>query len=317
MIIGGAGFIGSNFVEHLIKKENYVIVYDNLLSGKKEFISHHFSNRNFEYIEDNVGNWEKYKTRLGEIDIIIHLASNADIAAAIKDPTIDFYQGTLLTQQVAELARICKIPKILYASGSGVYGDQGRQKLSEDFSQLRPISPYGSSKLAGEAILSSYSYLFGIKVCCFRFANVVGRNQTHGVGLDFLRNLLLDSSELKILGDGNQSKSYIHVTDLIDAVLFASDKTASIFDIYNVTNDDQISVRDIAGLCLKILNLSKLQVRLNFGSGDRGWAGDVPIVILDSNKLKELGWKYKWNSIQSMELALESISQDLKSKENQ
>ena len=154
-------------------------------------------------------------------------------------------------------------------------------------------------------------------MCCFRFANVVGRNQTHGVGLDFLRNLLLDSSELNILGDGNQSKSYIHVTDLIDAVLFASDKTASIFDIYNVTNDDQISVRDIAGLCLKILNLNKLQVRLNFGSGDRGWAGDVPIVILDSNKLKELGWKYKWNSIQSMELALESISQDLKSKKNQ
>jgi len=313
LIIGGSGFIGSNFVEKLLDSGSYVVALDNLSSGNKEFLKKFLKNPNFHFIEDEIANWQKYKQLFSRIDVLIHLASNADIAAAINDPTIDFFNGTLLTQQVAELARTCKIPKLLYASGSGVYGDHGNIKLNETDSLLRPISPYGASKLGGEAILASYSYLFKIKIYCFRFANVVGKNQTHGVGLDFIKNLHADSSKLKILGDGNQSKSYIHIDDLMDAVLLVSEFSTEQFDVYNVSNDDQVSVREIASLSLKTMNLDEQSVRFEFGSMDRGWAGDVPIVILDSGKLKKLGWGYRWNSKQSMELALESIWHELNS----
>jgi UDP-glucose 4-epimerase len=131
LIIGGAGFIGSNFVEKLLDSGNYVVALDNLCSGNKEFLEKFLKNPNFHFIEDEIVNWQKYEQLFSKIDVLIHLASNADIAAAIDDPTIDFYNGTLLTQQVAELARTCKIPKLLYASGSGVYGDQGKIKLNE------------------------------------------------------------------------------------------------------------------------------------------------------------------------------------------
>jgi UDP-glucose 4-epimerase len=141
----------------------------------------------------------------------------------------------------------------------------------------------------------------------------VGKNQTHGVGLDFIRNLLADSSKLRILGDGNQSKSYIHIDDLMNAVLLVSDLSTVQFDVYNVSNDDQVSVKEIASLSLKTMNLDEQSVRFEFGSTDRGWAGDVPIVILDSDKLMKLGWRYRWNSKQAMGLALESIWHELKS----
>lgn len=314
LIIGGAGFIGSNFVEYLLSQDKNVVVLDNFTSGKKYFMNNFLTNLNFNLIEDDVANWNGYKNDFKDVDTIIHLASNADIAAATVDPTIDFYKGTLLTQYVAELARACKIPKILYASGSGVYGDRGHTDLSETDTQLKPISPYGASKLAGEAILSAYSYMFGIKIFCFRFANVVGKNQTHGVALDFINNLTLNPLNLRILGNGKQSKSYIHISDLINAVLTVSELSNQMFDVYNVSNNDQISVLDIAEICIKTMGLNPKKVNLELGLNDRGWAGDVPIVKLNPNKLLETGWKFKWNSKQAMELASESIWQSLKNQ---
>src|SRR6185437_9048915 len=148
-----------------------------------------------------------------------HLASNPDIARAATEPEIDFYQGTVLTNNVVEAMRRAGVSRILYASGSGVYGEIGDTEAQEDFGPLIPVSTYGASKLAGEALISSYCSMFGLTACIFRFGNVVGPRQTHGVGFDFVRRLAADPTELRILGDGQQSKSYVHVSDVISAVL--------------------------------------------------------------------------------------------------
>ena len=165
---------------------------------------------------------------------MIHLASNPDIAAAATNPMIDFDQGTLLTQNVVEAMRRTGTRQILYASGSGVYGDLGEFEPDEDYGPMVPVSTYGASKLAGEALISSYCAMFDLTGCAFRFGNVVGPRQTHGVGFDFLRQLLADDANLTILGDGCQSKSYIHVSDVIAAVMMAAESSERPFSTYNV-----------------------------------------------------------------------------------
>src|SRR5215217_1738348 len=155
--------------------------------------------------------------------LVVHLASNPDIAAAMVDPRIDFDEGTLLTHHVVEAARRTGAGTIAYASGSGVYGDLGELEADEDHGPLVPVSTYGASKLAGEALISAYAHMFDIQGRAFRFGNVVGRRQTHGVGFDFVRRLAENPSRLAVLGDGSQSKSYILVSDVVRAVLAAID----------------------------------------------------------------------------------------------
>jgi UDP-glucose 4-epimerase len=307
LVIGGAGFIGSNFVDFLLTSGESVIVFDNLISGNKAFLEKNFSNKKFTFIEDDILNWRNHLKELNEIDTIIHLASNADISAASIDPTLDFRRGTILTQEVAELSRIIGVKKILYASGSGVYGDHKKEILIEGITELLPNSPYGASKLSGEAILSSYSQMFGIKVACFRFANVVGPNQTHGVGLDFLNKLKSNSTILHILGDGKQSKSYIHVSEVIEAVLFVSDTVEEDFFVTNICNGDRIDVIEIATIAIETVGLSDSKTQITFSGGDRGWSGDVPIVNLSAEKLAKRGWKSKIGSKKAMQMSLESL----------
>jgi UDP-glucose 4-epimerase len=224
-------------------------------------------------------------------DTIIHLASNPDIAAAATNPAIDFDQGTVLTHHVAEAGRRCGIGLVLYASGSGIYGDLGELAADENHGPLVPVSTYGASKLAGEALLSSYAYMFGINARCFRFGNVVGPRQTHGVGFDFVRRLLDDSSRLRILGDGRQSKSYIHVDDVISAVLTVAESVAGPFAAFNVATEDYITVTEIAELAVEVLEIPAGSTRFEYTGGDRGWKGDVPIVRLNTDRIRSLGWK--------------------------
>jgi UDP-glucose 4-epimerase len=306
LVIGGLGFIGSNFVERLLLLGHKVTVIDDMSNGKINFISSLISNERLKIIQDNVLNWENHVSALVNVDSLIHLASNADISASIGDPTLDFNHGTVLTQSVAELVRINRIKTILYASGSGVYGDYGKELLTEGLNELIPISTYGASKVAGEALLCAYSKMFKIKVICFRFANVVGPNQTHGVGLDFLMKLKRNPFSLQILGDGEQKKSYIHVSDVIDAVMLSESKVKDDFQIFNISSNGSLSVKMIAKMAIKQIGLDH-PVFFSYTGGDRGWKGDVPVVRLNVKKIRKLGWRPKLNSKQAMEKALESI----------
>jgi UDP-glucose 4-epimerase len=240
-------------------------------------------------------------------DTVIHLASNPDIARAIAEPSIDFDEGTLLTHHVVEAARRTRVGRILYASGSGVYGELGEIEAHEDRGPLLPISTYGASKLAGEALICSYCHLFDLRACAFRFGNVVGPRQTHGVGFDFVRHLVRTSDRLTILGDGTQSKSYIHVRDVVDAVVLAAERGPERFRAYNVATGDYITVREIAELAVECVGLRPGGTEFVFTGGDRGWKGDVPVVRLDTSRIRALGWTHTMSSREALRQSMLAI----------
>jgi UDP-glucose 4-epimerase len=193
-----------------------------------------------------------------------------------------------------------------------VYGDLGEREADEDHGPLAPISTYGASKLAGEALITSYVHMFGLTGAIFRFGNVVGPRQTHGVGFDFLRRLLKDPGELQILGDGTQSKSYIHVSDVVDAVLLTHRRSTKPVDVFNVATGDYITVREIAELACECLGLAPRTTRLSFGTGNRGWKGDVPVVRLSTQRIQSLGWRCRRSTREALKASLMEMLPDLR-----
>ena len=309
-VIGGAGFIGSHFVESLLQIGKSVTVVDNFCSGSIAHLGKSASNPNLKIIECHVENTSDLIKAIDKSRVVIHLASNPDIAKAAIEPRIDFTQGTALTESVVEASRIVGVEKILYASGSGVYGDAGTTLLNEK-SPLNPISTYGASKLAGEALLASYAYMFGINAVAFRFANVVGPRQTHGVGFDFLRRLKVTPYELTILGNGLQDKSYVHVTDVVNAVLSFSDEIGTAFDIYNISTRDSLTVNQIADIALEVSGLNRSNIEIKYTGGDRGWKADVPVVKLDPSKIEATGWHPQFTSQSAMYDAMNAMKLEI------
>ena len=308
-IVGGAGFLGSHFVDRLLGDEGAagVTVYDNFSSGRDWHLAHHDGDDRLTVHRADVADVEELNDAMQGHDVVVHLASNPDIARAAVEPTIDFEQGTVLTQNVVEAMRVTQTPRILYASGSGIYGDLGETAIDEDWGPLLPISTYGSSKLAGETLISAYCAMFGLTGRSFRFGNVVGPRQTHGVGFDFTRALLADPSRLRILGDGSQRKSYIHVHDVIAAVLLAHRESPGVYDVYNVATGDEITVAEIADLAVEAVGLSPDEVEYEFTGGDRGWQGDVPVVRLQVDKINGLGWRCTRSSREALRESLDAL----------
>ncbi len=313
-IVGGAGFIGSHFVDRLLSEPSTdsVTVFDNFSSGREWHLAHHADDGRLRVVTGDAADLEHLVTAMRGSEVVIHLASNPDIARASKEPAIDFNAGTLLTHHVVEAMRLSGAQRILYASGSGIYGDLGELEADEDHGPLLPVSTYGASKLAGEALISSYCSMFGLTACIFRFGNVVGARQTHGVGFDFARRLLGDPTRLHILGDGQQSKSYVHVSDVIDAVMLAAVSAPRPLATYNVATGDYITVTEIAELAVRVLGIEGGTV-FEFSGGDRGWRGDVPVVRLNTDRIRRLGWCNTMSTSQALSASLESMVGDLRS----
>jgi UDP-glucose 4-epimerase len=311
-IVGGAGFIGSHFTDVLLAKDGVesVTIYDNLSSGRDWHFAKHLGDSKFKFVNGDVKDIEALKRAMDGNEVVIHLASNPDIARAATEPDIDFREGTYLTERVLEAMRLTSAKRILYASGSGVYGELGMVEAGEDYGPLVPISTYGASKLAGEVLISSYCHMFELTACVFRFGNVVGPRQTHGVGFDFVRSLRREPRLLKVLGDGGQSKSYIYVEDVIAAVLTAHEKTAQKFQTYNVATGDYITVKEIANLAVECVGLDRSKVRFEFAGGDRGWKGDVAVVRLNTDRIRGLGWKSKRNSREALRESMNALIRD-------
>lgn len=311
-IVGGAGFIGSHFTDRLLgdPATERVTIYDNFSSGREWHLAHHVDDARLDVVRGDVADLERLTDAMAGIRTVIHLASNPDIARAATEPAIDFDQGTLLTHHVVEAMRRSGAGTILYASGSGVYGDLGELEVAEDHGPLIPVSTYGASKLAGEALIASYCHMFDLTGCAFRFGNVVGARQTHGVGYDFVRRLIDEPSRLRILGDGRQSKSYIHVTDVIDAVLLAAVAAPKPFAQLNVATGDYLTVTEIADLAVDVLGLDADATSYDFTGGDRGWKGDVPVVRLHTGRIRCLGWCNQMSTRQALKASLESMLDD-------
>jgi UDP-glucose 4-epimerase len=312
-ISGGAGFIGSHFTDRLLSDDSVLAVslYDNFSSGREWHYEHHQNDSRLRVIRGDVKDLDSLTSAMQGHDVVIHLASNPNIARAATEPEIDFREGTLLTNNVVEAMRRSGTRNILYASGSGVYGDLGEREVDEDYGPLIPISTYGASKLAGEALISSYCHMFDFTGRAFRFGNVVGPRQTHGVGFDFLRQLMKNPRKLRILGDGTQSKSYIHVRDVVEAVLLASRSRRERFAIYNVATD-YITVTEIAHLAAECAGLNPSQLKFEYTGGDRGWKGDVPIVRLNTDRIRRLGWVCGSSSRQALGDSMMAMLSDWK-----
>lgn len=315
LIIGGAGFIGGHLVSRLLSDADVtrVTVYDNFSSGREAHLETVRDDPRLTVVRAGVADFDTLVEAVEGHQAVVHLASNPDIARAATEPSIDFDEGTLLTHHVVEAMRRASVGRILYASGSGVYGDIGEIEAHEDRGPLIPISTYGASKLAGEALIAAYCFMFGLSGRVFRFGNVVGSWQTHGVGLDFVRALLGDPTRLRILGDGTQSKSYIHVEDVIDAMLAANRTGAETYEVFNVATGDYVTVAEIADLAAECVGLDPSQVRYELTGGDRGWRGDVPVVRLSIERIRRLGWAPTRSSVEAMKesmLALVEAARD-------
>jgi UDP-glucose 4-epimerase len=249
-------------------------------------------------------------------DTVFHLAANPDISKAESDPMLDFREGTVLTQNVLEAARNNSIHSIIFTSGSGVYGEVPGHIFSESYGPCLPISPYGAAKLGSEALISAYCNMFKMRGRALRFANVVGSNQTHGVGYDFLNRLIKDNSKLNILGDGTQCKSYIYISDVLDAIelIVSRMKSDSYFDVYNVSTTDQITVTEIAELTCKTIGLDSKAVDFIYSGGDRGWNGDVPKILFNTDKIRGIGWSNGLSSTEAIRASLQGMYSNLSKK---
>jgi UDP-glucose 4-epimerase len=314
-ISGGAGFVGSHLLRKLLgeARAELVVVYDNFSSGKMDYLKDVSHASRLKIITGDIKQLDALSEAMRGCDTVFHLAANPDIAKAVTQPDIDFWEGTYLTQNILEAMRLNCAKEIFYTSGSGVYGENASVFFSEGYGPCIPISTYGASKLACEALIASYCHMFGMAGRAFRFANVVGPRQTHGVGYDFVRRLRQDPSRLRILGDGSQSKSYIHVEDILDAVFTVGEKCRAKFDVFNVATPDYVTVREIADLAVELSGLSPAAVEYEFTGSDRGWKGDVPVVRFDCSKIQALGWKCRWGSREalrdSMQAMINEISQ--------
>ena len=309
-ITGGAGFIGSTMINKLLLDKNFEItIFDNFCSGRMEYINQYLKDERVTLIKGDMLDLPHLKEAVKNHDFIFHFAANPDIAKAMIETDLDLRLSVIATYNLMEAMRVNGISQIAYSSGSGIYGDVGYTETPEDFGPLLPSSMYGACKLGAEGIISAFCHMFDMQAWIYRFANVVGDNQTHGVGYDFINKLINDPTKLTILGNGNQSKSYIHVLDILDAMLFVIKNTNEKVNIFNVATDDYITVNEIAQIVIKEMNLQN--VKLEYTGGNRGWKGDVPIVRFNLNKIHKLGWKCKLNS---KEAITSSIRDMLKSK---
>ncbi len=293
LVTGGAGFIGSHLVDALIKNGNHVIVLDNLVEGFLENIQIHIDSGKCKFIKDDILNADFMLEKLPKVDIIYHFAADPDVRSSVPNPLNSFKQNVQGTLNVLEYARKYKIDKFIFASSGGtVYGDVDINlfPITEKIA-LNPISPYGSSKAAAEMYLTSYASSYHIKSASLRFANIFGERSLHGVGYDFFNHLNENPDVLNILGDGTQKKSYLHVSDAINAILLVADNLnnqKSWYDFFNLGSEDWYTVNEIADIYEKELNLSN--VKHSYSGGSKGWVGDVAKMILSIEKIKKLGF---------------------------
>jgi len=296
LICGGAGFVGQHLAQRLESEGHSYRIYDKVMPHQGGGVC------------ADIQDVELLTSYMRGSDIVFHLASNADIAKAATDPTIDFIEGTQLTQKILEAMRLSGVKRLVYFSGSGVYGESATTVFREDHGPLMPISPYGASKLASEAMICAYCHMFGIEARVMRPANIVGPRQTHGVGYDFLRRLRDDPTRLRVLGDGFQTKSYVHIYDVLDAVwLLLNNPNPPRYSVFNVATQDGITVRDIASMAVGVMGIKGCEIQ--FGTDDRGWNGDVPRISFDCTRLHNLGWRPTCNSAEAVMMSLVAMHQ--------
>ncbi len=306
LVAGGAGFIGSHLIDALLAEGDEVVCVDNFFIGTKKNIAHLRDEPRFAFYEQDLTELDVVLKifEAEKPDYVFHLAANSDIQASANDPMIEFKNTYSTTVVLLECMRRCGVKKLFFSSTSAVYGDLMGAEVSEDAVALRPISYYGGAKLGSEGIISSYAYMNDLSVLVFRFPNVIGPRLTHGVIFDFVKRLKADPSHLRILGDGTQSKPYIYVLDLVDAIMRFKDAPKGV-TLYNVGVDTQSSVTRIAEIVCEKMGLTGIPFEYTGGRG--GWKGDVPVFQYNLDKIHATGWRASMTSDEAVARTVESV----------
>lgn len=309
LVTGAAGFIGSHLIDELLEKDNEIVAVDNLSLGRMSNLDSAVKNPRFKFFRFDILDKDKlFKLFESEkIDIVFHLAANSDIAKSYANPDVDFNNTFSTTYNVLLAMKQFDVKKIVFASTSAIYGE-AKQKLTENYGPLFPVSHYGASKLASEAFISSFCENYGIKAWIVRFPNVVGERATHGVIFDFIKKLKNNPLELEVLGNGEQIKPYLYVKDLVNAILFVFENTNEKINFYNIGVETRAKVKDIAKMVIEEMGLN---AQIKYTGGDRGWIGDVPEFNYSLDKIHSLGWKAQISSDEAVRKSIKYIlSQD-------
>ena len=293
LITGCAGFIGSNFVKSLINKNYNLIGVDNLRTGKEKFIVDFKKKKNFKFKKlDLLNKKDLDKLFKEKFEIIFHFAANADVRLGHKNPLSDLQYNTIMTSNLLEKCREKRIKKFIFCSTGSIYGETKIIPTPENAEFPIQTSMYGASKLACEGLIQAYSEAYNLQCYIYRFVSILGPNYTHGHVIDFYNKLLKNKNILKVLGDGNQRKSYLHVNDCVRAINQTIKSEKKKINIFNLGTNQTITVKDsIRTICKNL----KLNPKIIFSGGKRGWIGDVPHIHLKINKVKKTGWKPKYS----------------------
>ncbi|MCF2141139.1 MAG: NAD-dependent epimerase/dehydratase family protein [Candidatus Lokiarchaeota archaeon] len=292
LITGGAGFIGSHLVDALVTQNHHIMVIDSLIDGHLSNIQSHIDSGICEFIQADIRDRKIMLEELPKVDMIFHFAADPDVRNSVPNPMSSYDHNMNGTMMILEYMRAHNIKKMLFASSGGtIYGEVDEYPIFEK-TQFHPISPYGASKAGAEMYLSAYAHSYGFKIASVRFANIFGERSRHGVGWDFYHHLKENPYELTILGDGTQQKSYMHVSDAIQAVLLVSEQIENQkkpYDAFNVGSESWYTVDEIAQIYEREMGLEN--VNHQYTGGSRGWVGDVAKMLLSIDKLKGLGFK--------------------------
>lgn len=304
LIAGGAGFIGSHLADYLLDEGNEVVCIDNFFIGTRQNILHLLTNPRYVFYQYDLNNRELLNQVFDKEkpDYVFHLAANSDIQASAQNPIIEYQNTYSTTFNLLEAMRLHNVKKMFFASTSAVYGNKDAL-LNENTASLAPISYYGGAKLGSEGLISAYTYMNDMDILIFRFPNVIGPRLTHGVIFDFIKRLKKDSSKLLILGDGTQTKPYLYVFDLIEAIMKFKNIGKGV-TLYNVGVDTATSVTRIAEIVCQKMGLSNVSFEYTGGKG--GWKGDVPKFQYDLNKIHTAGWTAKHTSDEAVALTVEN-----------
>lgn len=287
LVTGCAGFIGSQLVGRLLSAGHEVVGLDNFSTGLMSFVKPYSEQANFQLIQADLLNIQRLHSAMEGIDIVFHLAANADVRHGTEHPHKDLEQNTIITCHVLDAMRQHGVKKIVFSSTGSIYGEAAVIPTPEDAPLPIQTSLYGASKIAAEGFIQAYVEGFDMQAYIFRFVSILGENYTHGHVVDFYRQLKENPDQLRVLGNGLQRKSYLYVQDCIDAIFLALEKAQDKVNIFNLGTNEYCTVNDSIGWITQAMGLHPT---LTYTGGDRGWIGDNPFIFLDCQKIRALGW---------------------------
>ena len=308
LITGGAGFIGSHLAEKLVGEGIETKILDNFATGRKDNLLGCMDKQNFSLFDLDLGKLGNREDYLENVEVVFHMAADPEVRTGYDNPKNSFEQNIVNTFNLLQRIKHSKVKKIVFASSSSVYGDAKILPTNEEYGPLCPISHYGASKLACEAIVSSFCYNYDIDGIILRPANVIGSRGRHGLIWDLVHKLKSDKNRLEVLGDGKQTKSFIHISDMTKGILQSMKKGENGVEIFNVGSEDGVEIINVAKIVCKNMKLPNIEIFTTGGiENGRGWKGDIKIAHLDISKLKNMGWQPKLSSLEAADVTSQEI----------